>query len=462
MTRRFYHTLMFVLLLVSGGFHTLLAQSGGEMDHIDCLYSKEVIIPFTYSPDPKTPVTSPLLNQTVFYSYRDQFSYWYKIVVKENNLISFRVSAINDSDRYAVYVYQYNGDDFCRQAYTQKVKPVKSSFFTNGNGDAFDLSEKTFPVAKDNTYYICVLNISPNNCGHHLRLVAGKDTLRVKALHMPCKRELKALAITSPVKKQVKQADTAKPVVKTPVTNTVAAVTPPKELEAVSTPRLEVSSNELSLSCLIRDSKKHQPLDARYSVTDISAGETLQTTAAGKGRFSCVLQRGKSYKIKCSAFGYKSTEKTINPATGSKGESVEIEMEPLKEGDNFVMRSIYFYPNTYALKKESAEELNKLLTFLSDNETVSVEIQGHTNGDNRIVKNKAYESLGEEWNFAGSAKKLSQKRAEVIKTFLINNGIAAERLSAKGYGGDKPIIKYPETNEEGQRNIRVEIVILKE
>ena len=126
-----------------------------------------------------------------------------------------------------------------------------------------------------------------------------------------------------------------------------------------------------------------------------------------------------------------------------------------------VKKSIYFYPNTYALKKESAAELQKLLNFLSENETVSIEIQGHTNGDHRIVKNKAYATLGEEWNFEGSAKELSQKRAEAIKNYLGNNGVQSVRLSPKGYGGKKPIIKDPQNNEEGQMNIRVEIFILK-
>ena len=126
----------------------------------------------------------------------------------------------------------------------------------------------------------------------------------------------------------------------------------------------------------------------------------------------------------------------------------------------FVMKSIYFHPNTYALKRESIGELQKLLNYLNNNPTASIEIQGHTNGDHRVAKNKAYESLGPEWNFSGSAKELSLKRAEAIKKFLETNGIPESRLVPKGYGGKKPIIRDPQTNEEGQMNIRVEVVIL--
>jgi len=113
------------------------------------------------------------------------------------------------------------------------------------------------------------------------------------------------------------------------------------------------------------------------------------------------------------------------------------------------------------LKKESSEELQNFLGYLLNNPNINIEIQGHTNGDNKIAKNKAYRNLGEEWNFQGSAKKLSQKRAEAIKKYLATNGVAAERMVPKGYGGSRAVIKYPETMEEGQENIRVEVVILK-
>jgi outer membrane protein OmpA-like peptidoglycan-associated protein len=124
------------------------------------------------------------------------------------------------------------------------------------------------------------------------------------------------------------------------------------------------------------------------------------------------------------------------------------------------MKSIYFHPNTYALKKSSYNDLQKLLEYLLNNPSVIIEVQGHTNGDNKIRKNKAYESLSEEWNFQGSSKKLSLKRAEAIKSFLVTNGISEDRLNYQGFGGEKPIIKNPETMEDGQKNIRVEVKIL--
>ncbi len=69
------------------------------------------------------------------------------------------------------------------------MKPLKSSdFHKNKNDDteAFELSDIKLKVKKNEAYYFCVLNTSPSNCGHSLRLIEGKDTMNIKAIHFPC------------------------------------------------------------------------------------------------------------------------------------------------------------------------------------------------------------------------------------------------------------------------------------
>jgi outer membrane protein OmpA-like peptidoglycan-associated protein len=354
------------LLFLSSCFCLAQTHEGNN----DCTYGKEIIIPFNYTENGAVK-TKHNLNQTMFYNYRDQFSFWYKIVVKDNATLSFKIKPINDSDEYAVYVYQYNEKDFCDKVYYQKVRSVKPSFFAGNvsKEDPYSLNEKSFSAKKDNVYYISVLNTSLNNCGHSFYLVHEKDTLKVKAIHLPCKRDLTALSAK-----------------KTPL---------PKKPDTVSV--------KINIPAVVKkDSIKKDSIQPVVSV-----------------------------------------------------------FKKLKEGDHLIMKSIYFYPNTCALKKSSSTELQKLLTYLLANDTMRIEIQGHTNGDHRIAKNKSYATLNEEWNYEGSSKTLSFKRAETIKKYLETNGIKPERLEAKGYGGKKPIVKDPQTNEEGALNIRVELVILK-
>jgi outer membrane protein OmpA-like peptidoglycan-associated protein len=435
--QRILFLLFFVVGIVTSRAQTIEGNN-------DCTYSKEIIIPFNYSDNGTTKIKHHL-NQTVFYGYRDQFSYWYKIVVKENATLKFKISAINDSDEYAVYVYQYNEKDFCEKVYYKKLKSVKPSFFMRGGDDPYDLTEKSFSAKKDNTYYISVLNTSLNNCGHNFYLINEKDTLKVKALHLPCKRDVVHLSVKDiSVENIQKKPDTI-----------IAKINAPVFIKKDSIKKDSILDTKARLVCKILDAKKKTVIDANLTVIDETSGEEI----ASNLERTYVVEKGK-YKIKSAAFGYKSSEQSVT--IHNQTNVVEILLEPFKEGDNFVMKSIYFYPNTYALKKSSLNELQKLLDYLLNNENISIEIQGHSNGDHHIAKNKAYSTLGEEWNFEGSAKALSQKRAEAIKKYLESNGIKAERLEAKGYGGKKPIIKDPQTNEEGQLNIRVELVILKD
>jgi len=104
---------------------------------------------------------------------------------------------------------------------------------------------------------------------------------------------------------------------------------------------------------------------------------------------------------------------------------------------------IHFETNSAKLLATSLDELNKLRTFLTNNPTIKIAIQGHT--DDR----------GEE----GFNLKLSEARAKAVVTFLKQQGIASNRLTAIGYGETKPIISNQ--SEAGRlKNRRVEFVVL--
>ena len=125
------------------------------------------------------------------------------------------------------------------------------------------------------------------------------------------------------------------------------------------------------------------------------------------------------------------------------------------------MHKIYFYPNSYALKEESTQELLKLNKFMLENSQYSFEIQGHTNGNKAVKKVAKNAHLGEEWNYSGSAKKLSKLRAEKIKDYLVQHGVKETQIQTMGYGGDRMIVEKPKNMKQAMQNIRVEIIVVK-
>jgi len=79
------------------------------------------------------------------------------------------------------------------------------------------------------------------------------------------------------------------------------------------------------------------------------------------------------------------------------------------------------------------------VTFLKENPQYVVEIQGHT------------DSTGPKaWNDT-----LSQMRADSVKDYLVANGVAEGRLTAKGYGSSEPIASN-DTAEGRRQNRRVD------
>ena len=116
----------------------------------------------------------------------------------------------------------------------------------------------------------------------------------------------------------------------------------------------------------------------------------------------------------------------------------------LKEGKVITLKNIFFDHDKADLLPRSYLELNKLLQLMRQNPALVIEIIGHT------------DSVGEfDYNLV-----LSQRRAKAVIDFLLENGIAFERVHYKGYGSSRPVASN-DISEGRQLNRRVEMLIVK-
>ncbi|MCH7535192.1 MAG: OmpA family protein, partial [Bacteroidetes bacterium] len=121
--------------------------------------------------------------------------------------------------------------------------------------------------------------------------------------------------------------------------------------------------------------------------------------------------------------------------------SINIQLETAR---SFTLDDVRFDTGKSTIKSSSYKILNELLTYLKLKNDIRIEIGGHT------------DNVGDD----ASNMKLSQDRAESVMKYLISKGIAANRLTAVGYGEEIPV-NTNSTSEGRQMNRRTEVRILK-
>lgn len=166
--------------------------------------------------------------------------------------------------------------------------------------------------------------------------------------------------------------------------------------------------------------------------------------------------------LQCAIVGYRKVEKMIDLEEISKMDTivtVPFELVPLQKGEHAVLYHVYFFTDAAVMRPESKYEINTLLAFMKEHPEYKITIHGHTNSNQsgKILEmpkdTKSYFSLSAADNGYGTAKKLSEKRAELIRTYLIDHGIAPERMEVKAWGGTRPI--YDKHSAQAQLNVRV-------
>jgi len=109
---------------------------------------------------------------------------------------------------------------------------------------------------------------------------------------------------------------------------------------------------------------------------------------------------------------------------------------------NLAARYIQFENQKATLAPASIKKLDEVAGILTNDPHLKITIEGHTSTDGRADFNL----------------KLSQERALSVKQYLINKGIAPERITAIGYGSKRPLVKE-KTEADRAKNRRVEIVL---
>lgn len=123
-----------------------------------------------------------------------------------------------------------------------------------------------------------------------------------------------------------------------------------------------------------------------------------------------------------------------------KAEAVQRELTMAR--NRFVDEHIYFAFDDASLDAQAQERVRDKAAWLRDNPDANVIIEGHTDERGTNAYNLA----------------LGERRAESVKTFLVNLGIDASRLTTISYGEERPIA-FGQNEEAWAQNRRAAFVL---
>ena len=90
---------------------------------------------------------------------------------------------------------------------------------------------------------------------------------------------------------------------------------------------------------------------------------------------------------------------------------------------NIAAKNVFFATGSYKLLAKSFKSLNEVATIMKEDETLMLDIDGHTDDVGTNENNQV----------------LSENRAGSVRTYLVSKGVAESRMKSTGYGEDKPV-----------------------
>jgi outer membrane protein OmpA-like peptidoglycan-associated protein/tetratricopeptide (TPR) repeat protein len=151
---------------------------------------------------------------------------------------------------------------------------------------------------------------------------------------------------------------------------------------------------------------------------DVKLGDSKQTTD-NSGFTSRTIVNAIDYRVAVSAVGYKDKHLRVTVPTFRDGYVMTdtVFLEP-NLNKKILLKNIYYDYDKSDILSESSVELDKLVAFMKDNPKLQVELSSHTDSRGSDSYNMT----------------LSEGRAKSAVNYIVQHGVDALRITAKGYG----------------------------
>lgn len=196
------------------------------------------------------------------------------------------------------------------------------------------------------------------------------------------------------------------------------------------------------------DAATAAPLGAVITLTDNETNKVLARVRSDKetGDFELIIPNGGNYGVATERFGYLFNSINFNMPEFTEYQELDthIILEKAEVGSKTVLKNVFFDTGDATLKPQSISELQHVYELLYKNPSLKVQINGHTDNTGDAAANKV----------------LSLQRAESVVHYLIEKGIHKARLTAVGYGEERPLVSNDDEADGREINRRTEIEVV--
>ena len=151
-------------------------------------------------------------------------------------------------------------------------------------------------------------------------------------------------------------------------------------------------------------------------------GTNLKLSVRGDGSFTQEVKPGVDYVLLATCKGYLNHQEELHIEPVKKSEEHTLQFPLANISAPVLIENIFYDFNKATLRPESATALDELVRLLNENPNITIELSAHTDCRGSDQYNE----------------RLSQQRAENVVNYLIQHGIASDRLTPKGYGEGRP------------------------
>jgi len=189
-----------------------------------------------------------------------------------------------------------------------------------------------------------------------------------------------------------------------------------------------------------------EPVLAKLEFVDVTESKVVATAITSEtGEYQAKFTEAKAYGVEVVAKDYLFFLDAVDMNLASTDEPFvrDFLLDKVEVGTKVVLENIYFETSKANLTAASYPQLNQVITFLENNETIRLEISGHTDNVGSLKVNL----------------KLSEERAKAVVDYMVANGIDKSRLEWKGYAFNQPIAPN-DTPAGREQNRRVEFKVI--